>query len=223
MKQIGITQRVEVFPDHYERRDCLDQGWTALFERLDCDLLPIPNNHSDIVSWAKRKQLDGLVLSGGNDLAHLPSAQHIAPERDTTEQALLDWASKVMIPVLGVCRGMQMLNVWLGGKLEPVVGHVACRHLVWPCENIQLSYAELFGYYEVNSFHNWCITPSGLAVNLVPYVKASDGSIEAFMHATLPWVGVMWHPERNNEDSTALDLALLQYLFNQETRIKNQE
>lgn len=214
MKRIGVTQRVEVVPGYGERRDCLDQAWTVLLGRLGWDLVPVPNNHSDIAAWAQRQGLQGLVLSGGNDLAHLPSAQRIAPERDATEHALLNWASESRLPVLGVCRGMQMLNVWLGGKLEPVVGHVACRHPVWPCENTPLPYAALSGYSEVNSFHDWGITPAGLAVNLVPHLRAADGSIEAFVHDTLPWVGIMWHPERNNENSAALDLALLQSFFN---------
>lgn len=214
MKRIGITQRVEVVVGYGERRDCLDQAWVGLFEQLGWDLLPVPNNHSDIAGWIQRQQLHGLVLSGGNDLAHLPSAQRSAPERDATEQLLLEWAAKSSIPVLGVCRGMQMQNVWLGGQLEPVNGHVARHHSVWPYENIHMLYPEMSGYEGVNSFHDWGITPAGLAVNLVPQLQAADGSIEAFVHEALPWVGMMWHPERNNKDSAPFDLALLKSIFN---------
>ncbi|MCX9450334.1 gamma-glutamyl-gamma-aminobutyrate hydrolase family protein [Vibrio cholerae] len=214
MKRVGITQRVEVVAGYGERRDCLDQAWTVLFGQLGWDLVPVPNGHCDIVAWAQRQGLQGLVLSGGNDLAHLPCAQRTAPERDATEYALLNWASASRLPVLGVCRGMQILNVWLGGKLEPVTGHVACRHPVWPCDNIPQQYVALYGYTDVNSFHDWGVTQASLAMNLVPHLWAADGSIEAFVHDSLPWVGIMWHPERDNENSTVLDLALLKSVFN---------
>lgn len=214
MKRIGITQRVEVVAGYGERRDCLDQAWAQLFCRLGWDLLPVPNNHADIAGWAQRQALDGLLLSGGNDLAHLPGAARTAPERDATEKTLLAWAAITGVPVLGVCRGMQMLNTYLGGNLEPVASHVACRHKVFGCINAPLLNADFVGYTEVNSFHDWGITPAGLGVDLTPHLRASDGSIEAFQHKLLPWFGIMWHPERENGDAAPLDLALLAAIFN---------
>ena len=48
----------------------------------------------------------------------------------------------------------------------------------------------------VNSYHNWGISKSDLSPNLLPLAIADDGTIEALEHKQLPWVGIMWHPER---------------------------
>jgi gamma-glutamyl-gamma-aminobutyrate hydrolase PuuD len=210
LKRIGITQRVEVVAAYGERRDCLDQAWSRLFSRLGLDLVPVPNTLDDVAGWARRQALDGLVLSGGNDLAHLLGATKTAPERDACERELLSLASSGQLPVLGVCRGMQMINCYLGGALSPVVDHVATLHPVSP-----LNEAALFKHYGmVNSYHDWGIDFVGLAAGLQAIVLAEDKTIEAFRHDWLPWFGVMWHPERDNNPANEQDLVLLDELFN---------
>lgn len=210
MKRVGITQRVEVVAAYGERRDCLDQAWSGLFSRIGLDLVPVPNALVDVAGWARRQALDGLVLSGGNDLAHLPGATRMAPERDACERELLSWAASAQLPVLGVCRGMQMINCYLGGILSPVVDHVATLHPVSPLDD-----AALFkDYGMVNSYHDWGIDSAGLAAGLQAIVLAEDKTIEAFRHVSLPWFGVMWHPERENSTAKEQDLILLDELFN---------
>ncbi len=209
MKRIGITQRVEVEPEYGERRDCLDQSWASLFKVLDFDLIPIPNNHEDISNWAMRMKLNGIVLSGGNDLTHLPNVTKPAPERDACERNLLSWAANLDIPVLGVCRGMQMMNYFLGGSIKSVHGHVACKHDVKPCTKNNL----FLNYVAVNSFHGWGIDASNLSPCLMPQLIAEDGSVEAFQHESKPWLGIMWHPERANGQNFILDCNLLRALF----------
>jgi putative glutamine amidotransferase len=210
LKRIGISQRVEVIAAYGERRDCLDQAWSRLFSSLGLDLVPVPNTLYDVAGWARRHALEGLVLSGGNDLAHLPGATKTAPERDACERELLSWASSVKLPVLGVCRGMQIINCYLGGSLSPVDGHVATLHRVSP-----LNDAVLFKHYGmINSYHDWGIDFAGLAAGLQATVLAEDNTIEAFRHDSLPWFGVMWHPERGNSPANEQDLVLLDELFN---------
>jgi gamma-glutamyl-gamma-aminobutyrate hydrolase PuuD len=210
LKRIGITQRVEVVAAHNERRDCLDQAWTRLFSRLGLDFVLVPNTLDDVAKWARRQSLDALVLSGGNDLAHLPDATKTAPERDVCERVLLSWAASIQLPVLGVCRGMQMINCYLGGSLSPVVGHVGHLHPV-----SSLKDSDLFkGYDMVNSYHDWGINLAGLAAGLKAIVLAEDNTIEAFRHESLPWFGVMWHPERYNSLAMEQDFVMLSRLFN---------
>jgi putative glutamine amidotransferase len=115
--------------------------------------------------------------------------------------------------VLGVCRGLQMINRYLGGRLDRLDGHVARGHEVRSGAH-DLVFA---AYTEVNSFHGWGIRPDSLASTLTPRVWAADGSVEAASHSLLPWIGIMWHPERSGVQSVQ-DTLLLQQVFNGASR-----
>ena len=107
MKLLAVTQRVAVLPDRGERRDCLDQAWSRFLSA--CGLLPVlmPNVTSVALELCAQTNVAGLLLTGGNDLAAVGGD---APERDATENALLDMAEQQHLPVIGVCRGMQLLQ-----------------------------------------------------------------------------------------------------------------
>ncbi len=207
--RVAITQRVEVVAGYDERRDCLDQAWTDLFAETSLDLLPIPNNLSDVKHWLKKQKVEALLLTGGNDLSYLPEAYNPAPERDETEEQLLEWAAEFKIPVLGVCRGMQKLNYFLAGSISPVKNHAGTKHAISPVKNETLCSAFSF----VNSFHKWGIKPNDLSPNLRALAVAEDGTIEAAVHLKLPWVGIMWHPERENGIEKINDIALIKKVF----------
>ncbi len=106
----------------------------------------------------------------------------VNPARDATERYLLSWAEKNLVPVLGICRGMQMMGVWAGGSLKRMAGQVT-RHLLQ---------GEVVG--EVNSFHDFSLSGCPLGFEVV--ARSEDGEIEAIRHTDLPWEGWMWHPER---------------------------
>jgi len=149
----------------------------------------IPNTLSDtghpderiLENWLQAIQPGALVLSGGNDIGEYPT-------RDATERYLLSWAEAKRVPVLGICRGLQMMSVWAGANLVKKEGHVGTRHQLvvatrkneWPAN--------------VNSYHNWGLASCPVGFEVAAH--AEDGSIEAIKHTTLPWEGWMWHPER---------------------------
>ena len=95
-------------------------------------------------------------------------------------------------PVFGVCRGMQCVNVALGGTLhQDIASHAGTRHIVRFCENSP--FAPLREAV-VNSFHHQ--SAARLAPPLFPAAVARDGTIEAVSSNVSPVLAVQWHPER---------------------------
>ena len=82
------------------------------------------------VRWLTKMSIDVLLLSGGNDIGTVP-------KRDLLEKSLLFWAEKYKKPVLGLCRGMQMMGVYFGSELIDVKGHVCTEHQLQINNNIE--------------------------------------------------------------------------------------
>jgi len=181
MKKIAVTQRVTVIPAYGERRDCLDQTWTRFLAA--CGLLPvlIPNVIEVARDLCSEEEIAGLVLTGGNDLAELGGD---APERDAVERALMDLAERRELPVLGVCRGMQVIQQRFAIGLRRVDGHVAQRQVI-----------QIEGEpKEVNSYHHFAAFDSRPPLDV--WAIADDGVVKAIRHSAQPMTGIMWHPER---------------------------
>lgn len=132
-----------------------------------------------------------IVLSGGNDLSVI-SGREIDRIRDSFEGSLLKYAKQRGIPALGICRGFQFMNVSSGGSVVPVTNHVGVTH------SIYLQGRAPQEFHTVNSFHNYGIKPSGLAGEFKPLAYATDGTVEAAVNEVDRFLGVMWHPEREN-------------------------
>jgi gamma-glutamyl-gamma-aminobutyrate hydrolase PuuD len=209
VRKLGLTQRVEVFGAVGERRDCLDQAWSELLLPLGYLPVPLPNAAGDVQAVAGRVSelgLDGVILTGGNDLAAAPGARTAAPERDRFESLLLDVCAERALPVLGVCRGLQMLVRHGGGTLVPCDGHAGTRHELRVAKTSPMPLADRAG---VNSYHDF--TVGELGPDFVAVARAADGSVEAVVHRHLPIWGIMWHPEREPRDEG--DAPLLKALF----------
>lgn len=207
--RIGVTQRVEYITAYEEVRDCLDQRWSELIEALEMTMIPIPNSLTNIEEWLDIMKFDAFILTGGNDLAHLPNAKNISIERDNTEMALLNYAQSRLLPVLGVCRGLQVMNVFFGGQLNKLSVNVGSIHKV----RISFDGDSEIEERDVKCFHEWGISKNGLAKRLIPCAFDSDNYIEAARHEKLNWLGMMWHPEREEKIHTT-DLEIITKVLN---------
>ncbi len=197
MRTVAVTQRVAVIPEYAERRDCLDQGWPRFLAA--CGLLPraLPNVADVALALCADADIAGLLLTGGNDLVALGGD---APERDAVENALLDLAMQRRLPVLGVCRGMQLIQQRFAVPLHPVDGHVTPRQVI-RVEGERR---------EVNSYHRFAAYESPPPLQV--WASADDGVVKAVRHSALPITGIMWHPERSAPAASA-DLGLFRRVF----------
>jgi putative glutamine amidotransferase len=160
------------------------------------------------------EQFDGLCLTGGGDIEPSrygePAAAEtddVDPIRDELEFRVLRTALDRDLPVLGICRGLQLINVATGGKLvQHVAGHSrsfgALRsHGAVPGAGSLLAAATSDRAHVVNSSHHQAVTAEVLGPGLVPTVRI-DGLVEAFEDPAQRWVvAVQWHPERTAEVS----------------------
>ncbi|MET8978606.1 gamma-glutamyl-gamma-aminobutyrate hydrolase family protein [Streptomyces sp. NPDC004539] len=154
-------------------------------------------------------RLDALVVSGGPDVDPAlygaepdPRTDSPARERDAWESALIEAALSAGVPLLGICRGMQLLNVTLGGTLvQHMDGHVKSpgvfgTHTVTPVPGTR--YASLVPEAaDVPTYHHQAV--DRLAPGLVASAHAEDGTVEA-VELSEGWVlGVQWHPEMGDD------------------------
>ena len=106
-KRFGISLRVELIEKYNEKRDTISQEWTIFLQNLAITPILIPNTLDDVKSYISDVGIDGIILSGGDNVGRFP-------ERDKTEKQILDYAVDKRFPVLGVCRGMQIINEYFG-------------------------------------------------------------------------------------------------------------
>ena len=161
--------------------------------------------HVDPAEYAGR--LDGLVLSGGADVGpeHYDAGRAadtgpVEPSRDEAELALIEVAVADELPVLGICRGLQLLNVWAGGTLHQHVPAHARYDLapgdqfdelrVEPTSRLGLMYGSSL---RVNSLHHQ--TVDRVADGWVVTARSGDGTVEALEWPGHDVIAVQWHPE----------------------------
>jgi len=153
--------------------------------------IPIPNLNlkSDEIKrllnfYLNNLGVSGFIFSGGEDL-------NKNKERYKIEKAIYNLCVKKKIPLLGICRGLQMIAYLNKVKLNKVSNHVAKRHAIisnYPKNNYKRV---------VNSFHNWQINHCPKNYKITHF--SIDNVIEGIKHKTLPINAFMWHPEREKK------------------------
>jgi len=211
MKVIGITAYAEQarWGVWDQRAVLVPESYVRMVREAGARPVVLPPDEAGAPELVSR--LDGLVLAGGADIDPLRygAAQHeltvTRPDRDAGELAVLDAALEVDLPVLGVCRGMELLAVAYGGKLHQhlpdlLAGEVAHQpepgvYGAHPARFAPGSRAAaIFGERaEVNSYHHQAVADAG---GLTVTGWADDDVIESVEDPARRFVfGVQWHPE----------------------------
>lgn len=183
MLNIIITQKSKFDYLRNEYNDVLDQAFSELFSGY-FNLIPVPNKIVKVRRFMENLNCQGVILSGGNSI--VDGDNTFCARRICLENEVLNYAFQAKIPVVGICYGMQFINQYLGGQIKPIDCHVNVTHVV-KFNDISI---------KVNSFHNYGISKQNLSDRLDGIGIAEDGSVECCIHKLLPWLGVMWHPER---------------------------
>jgi putative glutamine amidotransferase len=162
-------------------------------------------------------RIDGLIITGGTDVdpaqygaERLPETWAIEPQRDAADIGLCRLAIELNLPTLAICRGIQVLNVTLGGTLNQHIDlHMdndnwrSRSHDVSVVEGSRLALAVGSTTVATNSLHHQCIDQVGERGVVV--ARATDGTVEAIEVDGAPAVlGVQWHPELLRHDPVHL-------------------
>ncbi|MFB7898881.1 gamma-glutamyl-gamma-aminobutyrate hydrolase family protein [Streptomyces xiamenensis] len=220
---IGISSYLEADTRYREWRQpaaLAPAGYHQQVQRSGGLAVLLPPDPAPGAAAAAVARLDGLVISGGPDVAperygaaRDPRTGPPAAERDAWELALIGAAGARRVPLLGICRGMQLLNVARGGTLlqhldehgGPVPGSFG-EHKVTPVPGTLLA-GILPGPVAVPTYHHQAV--QRLGAGLIAGAHAADGTVEAVEDPAAPalTLAVQWHPEA--ADDTRLMTALV--------------
>jgi putative glutamine amidotransferase len=162
------------------------------------------------------EKVDGLLIPGGDDLdpsyyneERLPEVKLASRERSGFEIAMLKEMVKLRKPILGICYGMQLINVAFGGtlyqdiesQLKVAINHKTDYHIIVITENRFLRE----GRFSVNSTHHQAVRMPGSGLSVI--ARSPDNLIEAFCREDYPFlIGIQWHPERQLEEELSVSI-----------------
>ena len=202
---IGLTMRITAAVSYNELRHTIADDWIKYLCRVfpDANYVLLPNSPETIKTYIRKLGINALILTGGDDIG-------IYPLRDKTERVLIEESIKNDIPLIGICRGMQVIQDYLGGTIAKgdndfMRYHVATHHEIEWQNNLRLT---------VNSYHSNYIPIINTAHRVeVLAVCKEDMTIEAMKYKTL--LGMMWHPERDNPNPF-FDEYIFNYFYREE-------
>jgi putative glutamine amidotransferase len=203
-KLIGITARV-LTEDSVRKQFVNERYLVPLHERgFNTIMLTLDNPRLEQIL----PLCDGFLVTGGWDIdpkyfneTNNGESKGCDPSLDELDRMVVEYAASHSKPMLGVCRGHQAINVFLGGSLHQDIGqsHSGVHHHVHSLPNRLLDFPPMF---ETNSWHHQAVKKT--APDLEVVAVSDDNMVEAFIHAYLPIIGIQWHPEMMPKDPQSI-------------------
>ena len=187
MIKIALSMGQVYIKERNETRDFIDNKlFFFLKECFNCEIYLINNfnkinkkNILNLRNYLTRNKINFIVLRGGEDIGNNKF-------RDFTEINLLKYSIQKNIPLLGLCRGMQLINLFFKGKLKKIEGHIKKKNKLYLKSEKK--------YRKVTCFHGNGIKKLGNGFFVMH--KSYDNEVESIKHKNKKILGIMWHPER---------------------------
>ena len=180
----------------------LSKDWIDYASKIGLNL--IPYNYNFKKSKLDKIKIDGLILSGGNDLSILKENKANF-FRDSHELKILKYCLNNKIPILGICRGFQFISSYYKSKIYRCKKHVGTFHRINVMKSNYINSKKL----HINSFHNFCINQLFKKFNIISIYN--DKSIEIAEYPEKKILCFMFHPERKNFTQRSIDKYILNF------------
>jgi putative glutamine amidotransferase len=200
-----ITQR-EQLDVHKVPIDVLESTYVVYFEQLGIDLYQLSNFTVNLNRILDDNKFDLIILTGGgsigNQFYRKKHNDYLQKNRDDLEWKLMEYSLENNIPLLAICRGMEYINAFLGGKISSLDSLKCSR-------SIGVEHSVILGdktKISVNNYHN-----DGLFLNdlseafKIVGMDIENDVVEAIYSEEKRWLGLQWHPERPLEDAVSRD------------------
>lgn len=201
---IGVTPRILI--EDGNEKYFVNKTYIEAMNSINFNTLMITGNYNNLETILSI--CDGFLITGGIDVhpkwfnEEINGSGETNDELDLIDKTVIDYALKNNKPLLGICRGHQAINIFMGGNIIQDIGthHKNTKHIVYMYENELIKFPNEI---ETNSFHHQVC--KDLAPDLIEIGRSYDDYNEAYISKKYPIIAVQWHPEKMlNEQSSQI-------------------
>lgn len=193
--------RITSAESYYELRNSISEDWINYLNKLfQNNWMLIPVTNDNVVEYIKDNNITRFIISGGEDLG-------VNLVRDKSELEIIEYSNSMGMPLLGVCRGLQLIANYLGCNIIKNNADFISQH-------VNTNHEIIFNgnKYNVNSFHSNSIESKSMPQYIDVIAKTTTTrEIEAISYKNM--LGVMWHPERKNISQNFNDELILKHFI----------
>ncbi len=204
MRNVLISQKFYL-DKHSQLNWMLENNWYKYFKNKKVNLVPLNYNTINYLKLSELKPL-GIIISGGNNLYNFKKSKENLI-RDKFEIKMIKFAIKNKVPLLGICKGFQLIAKIFKSKIIKINNHVRVNHKLKISDKI---FGEKVKTLKVNSYHNYAIRELPKVFDLI--VRHKDRTIEIAKSNKLKILCLMFHPERKNVSQKDINKIVFSHL-----------